>query len=88
MYPSLRKKITSFAIISVLFCGTAIPSFADNGGAAVTPAVAPKTTEVIATTAPVGSVAINKKSKFELKEVAILAGDEDKTVTFTVTVVN
>jgi hypothetical protein len=87
MNPSIRKKITSFAIISVLFCGTAIPIFAD-GGAATIPVAAPKVTEVVAGIVPVGSVAINNKSKFELKQVAILAGDEDKTVTFTVTVNN
>ncbi|QGQ99440.1 hypothetical protein EHS13_33560 [Paenibacillus psychroresistens] len=88
MRSSFQKRITSFALIFTLFCGTAIPIFADNGGAAAKPAVAPKATEVIAGIVPVGSVAINKKSNFELKQVAILAGDEDKTVTFTVTVIN
>ncbi|MEX2460840.1 MAG: hypothetical protein WD469_06000 [Paenibacillaceae bacterium] len=87
MNPSIRKKITSFALIFVLFCGTAIPIFAD-GGAALTPVAAPKVSEVVAAITPVGSVAINKKSNFELKQVAMLAGDEDKTVTFTVTVNN
>jgi hypothetical protein len=86
----MQKRIASFAIIFTLFCGTALPILADTGTGATTPAPAPapKPKEVIAGTTPVGSVAINNKSSFELKQVSILAGDEDKTVTFTVTVKN
>jgi hypothetical protein len=84
----MQKRIASFAIIFTLFCGTALPILADTGTGAATPAPVAKPKEVIAGITPVGSVAINKKSSFELKQVAILAGDEDKTVTFTVTVKN
>jgi hypothetical protein len=84
----MQKRIASFAIIFTLFCGTALPILADTGTGVTIPASAPKPKEIIAGIAPVGAVLINKKSSFELKQVAILAGDEDKTVTFTVTVKN
>jgi hypothetical protein len=84
----MQKRIASFAMIFILFCGTALPILADSGTGAVTPAPAPQPKEVIAGISPVGSVAINKMSSFELKQVSILTGDEDKTVTFTVTVKN
>jgi hypothetical protein len=84
----MQKRIASFAIIFTLFCGTALPILADTETGVTTPAPAPKPKEVIADIKPVGSVALNKKSSFELKQVAILAGDEDKTVTFTITVKN
>ncbi|MDB5052723.1 MAG: hypothetical protein JWM44_773 [Bacilli bacterium] len=81
------KRLISFALVMILTFSVGIPIHADDGTAVAVPAPAAEV-ETIANTNPIGSVAINNQSFFELKQLAILPGDEDKTVTFVVTVKN
>ncbi|WP_409341201.1 hypothetical protein [Paenibacillus sp. MBLB4367] len=76
-----KNRIAVATLAFALSTGTVLPVFADDGATAVQ-------SDTIAPLQAIGSISLSANSYIELKQAAMMPGDDGKTVVFTVTFTN